>query len=64
MVSELDYQSRGLGLKSWLGQKFGARLLLHLRPLASSAMLSTLTIHCQWEDKTVRGMATRPQMPR
>jgi len=24
------------------------------RPLANSAMMSTLTVHCQWEDETVR----------
>src|SRR6218665_3960426 len=36
------------------GQKFGSRFLLHRRPLANSAMMSTLTSHCQWEDQTVK----------
>jgi len=52
--SVLDCQSRGSGIKSRPGQKFGSRFLLHLRPLANSAMMSTLTIHCQWEDEMVR----------
>jgi len=30
------------------------RLLLHLRPIADSAMMITLTTHCQWEDETGR----------
>ena len=36
VVSVLDSQSRGTGFKSWSGQKFGSRFLLHL-------MRSTLT---------------------
>src|SRR6218665_55624 len=37
--------------------KFGSRFLLHLRPLGSSTMMSTLstpTVHCQLEYETVR----------
>jgi len=30
------------------------RFLLHLRPQANSAMTSSQTIHCQWEDEMVR----------
>ena len=35
-------------------------------PLANSALMSTLTVHCRWEDETVRerGLATTHQMPR
>src|SRR6218665_1954185 len=54
VVSVLVCQSRGSGLKSWPGQKFGSRFLFHLHPLANSAMMSTLTVHCHWEDETVR----------
>src|SRR6218665_4045772 len=50
-VSVLDCQSRGLGFKSRPGQKFGLRFLC---PLANSAMMSTLTVRCQWEDETLR----------
>ena len=49
-----DCQSRGLRSKSRPGQKFGSRFLFHLHPLANSAMMSTLTVHCQWEDETMR----------
>src|SRR6218665_808835 len=28
--------------------------LLRMRPLANSAMMSTLTAHCQWEDEMAR----------
>jgi len=41
-------------------QKFGPRFLFHLRPLANSAMMSTLTAHCQWEDETVRERTGHP----
>ena len=51
VVSILVCQSRGSGFKSWSGQKFGSRFLLLLCP---SAMMSALTIHCQWEDEMVR----------
>src|SRR6218665_3452131 len=30
------------------------KCMFHLRLLANSAMMSTLTAHCQWEDETVR----------
>src|SRR6218665_2700844 len=58
--SVLDCQSRSSGLKSRPGQKFGSRFLLHLHPLAYSAMMSTLTIHCQWEDEMVRETTGHP----
>jgi len=29
-------------------------------PLANSAMMSTLTAHCQWEDETVRESTGHP----
>src|SRR6218665_953627 len=48
VVSVLDCQSRGLGFKP--GQNFALRFLLRLCLLANSAGMSTLTIHCQWED--------------
>ena len=50
VVSVLDCQSIGSGFKSRPGQKFGSRFLLHLCPLAYSAM----TVHCLWEDETAR----------
>ena len=55
VVSVLDYQSWGSGFKSRPGQKFGSRFLLHLRPLANPAMMSTLTTHCHWEDEDGEG---------
>src|SRR6218665_40474 len=45
---------RTVKFKSRPGQKFGLRFLLHLRLLANSAMMSALTICCQWEDEMVR----------
>ena len=54
VVRELVCQSRGSGFKSRPVQKFGSRFLLHLRPLANSAMISTLSALCQWEDVMVR----------
>src|SRR6218665_1060073 len=54
----LDCQSRGSGFKSQPLQKFGLKFLLHLcwavRRLVNSAIMSTLTIHRQWEDEMVR----------
>ena len=32
----------------------GSRFKLHLRPLANLATMSTLTVHCRWEDKMAR----------
>ena len=60
VVSVLDCKSQCSGFKLWQGQKFGLRFLLHLRPLADSAMMSTLTAHCQWEDETARERTGRP----
>jgi len=34
--------------------------LLHLRPLANSAIMSTLTINCRWEDETTMERAGYP----
>jgi len=46
--------SLGSGFKPWPVQKFSSRFLFHLCPLANSALMSTLTAHCQWEDEMVR----------
>ena len=54
VVSVLDRQQWDSGFKSRPGQKFGSRFLLHLHPLANSAMTSTLTACSQWEDETVK----------
>ena len=65
VVSALDCQTRGPGFKSRPGQKFGSRSLLHLPPLANSAMMSTLTALGHWEDKTVKERTGHhPHMPR
>jgi len=37
-----------------------SRFLLPPAPLANSAMMSTLTAHCQWEDETVRERTGHP----
>ena len=58
--SLLDCQSPGSGFKPRPGQKFGSRFLFHLRPLANSAMMSTLTALCQWEDETVMERTGHP----
>src|SRR6218665_1806363 len=60
VVSVLNCHSRGPGFKFRPGQKFGSRFLLHLCPLANSSMMSTLTVHCQWEDETVRQRTGHP----
>src|SRR6218665_1633182 len=60
VVRVLDCQSKGPGFKSQPGQKFGSRFLLHLHPLANSAMTSTLTVHCPWEDETVSERTGHP----
>src|SRR6218665_2491054 len=60
VVIVLDCRSRGSGFKSQPGQKFGSRYLFHLHPLANSAMMSTLTIHCQWEDEMGRERFDHP----
>src|SRR6218665_1552582 len=54
VVSLLDCQLRGQGYKSPPEQIYVSRFLLHLRPLANSAMTSTPTVHCQWEDEMAR----------
>ncbi len=60
VVSALDCQSRGSGFKPRPEQKFGSRFLFHLRPLANSAMMSKLTVHCQREDETARVRTVHP----
>src|SRR6218665_1049509 len=60
VVSVLDCQSRGLVFKSRSQQKFGSRFLLHLCPLDNSTTMSTLIIHCWWEDETVRERPGHP----
>ena len=60
VVSVLDCQSRGSGLKSQSGQKFGSRFLLHLCPLTNSAMTSTMTTYCRWEVETVKERTGQP----
>ena len=37
-----------------------SRFLFHLRPLANSDMMSTLTAYCQREDETVRKRICHP----
>ena len=61
MVSVLVRQPWGPWFKSWPGQKFGSRFLLHLCPLVNSAMMSTLNAHCQWEDETARERTGHPR---
>jgi len=46
--------SKRSGFKSLPGQIFCSRFLLHL------AVVSTLTIHCQWEDETARERTGHP----
>src|SRR6218665_1751019 len=53
VVNVLDCQLGGSGFKFRPGQIFSSRFLLHLPPPAKSAMRSTLTVHCQWEDETM-----------
>ena len=60
VVSVLDCQSKGSGFKSRPEQKFGSTFLFHLRPLANSAMTSTLTIYCKSEDETARERTGQP----
>src|SRR5688572_1447741 len=42
---------RGRGFKSPTGQPLGSRFLPHLI-WANSAIKSTMTVHCRWEDET------------
>jgi len=46
------------GFKSWL--EIWLRFLLHLRPITNSAIISTLTAHCQWEDEAARERTGNP----
>ena len=52
--------NREFGVQILVRQKFGSRFLLHLRSLANSATMSTLTVHCQWEDDTVMERTGHP----
>ena len=60
VVSMQDCQSWSSGFKSRSGHKFGSRFQLHLCPLANSALMSTLTAHCQCEDEKVKEMTGHP----
>ena len=63
VVSVIDCKPRGgvWGSNSGQGRNLDrSRFLLHLRPLANSAMMSTLIAHCQWEDETVRERIGHP----
>jgi len=53
VASVQDYQLRGSGFKSWPGQTFGLRFLLHQRPLLKSAMMSALIVYTA-EDKKMK----------
>src|SRR5688572_18414807 len=59
-VSELDYNSRGRGFKSRQGRKYLLRFMINLRSLSNSAIMSTLTVHCRWEDETTRERTGHP----
>src|SRR5678816_4093294 len=52
----MDRYPRGRGFKSPPGQK----IWLYVRPLANSAIMSTLTVHCRWDDETVRERTGHP----
>ena len=52
--SVLDCQLVGQEFKSSLEQKFVSGFLFHLCPHANSAIMSTPTVLCQWEDPLVR----------
>ena len=53
MVSMLDCQSRGRGSNLSPGLEISA-------PLANSAIMSRLTVHCHWEDEMVRERTGHP----
>ena len=62
VVSMLYCQSRGLGLKSWPGQKFNSRFLLHLpTKLCWLHWPYIVSVKTRWWG---RGLSTRPHMPR
>ena len=50
VVSVLGCQSRCSVFQSLPGQHSGPRFLLHLRPVTNSAVMGTLSVHCQWDD--------------
>src|SRR6218665_1671583 len=49
---------QGSGFKSLKGLKF--EISASSAPLANSAIMSTLTEHCQWEDETVKERTGHP----
>ena len=60
VVSVLHCQSRDSGFISRPGQKFWSRLMFLWRRLAGSAMMNTMTVHCQWEDETAMERTGHP----
>jgi len=54
LVSSPDCHSIGRRLKSPPGQNVDSSYMLHLRLLASSAIMCTLTVNCGWEDERAR----------
>src|SRR6218665_1160744 len=60
VVSMLDCKLRGLGFESPSEQKFSSRFLLHLCHIANSAMVSTLTVRCRWENEMARDTTGHP----
>ena len=58
VVNVLDCQSRGSRFKSRAEIWF--EIYVPPAPPANSAMMSTLTGHCQWEDKTARERTGHP----
>ena len=55
MVSSvLNCQSRGLGVQIQARAEIWFENSALHAPLANSAMMSTLTLHCQWENEMVR----------
>lgn len=49
-VSMLNRQPRKLGFKAYQGRNFFMRFLLCLCHLAKSSVMSTLALHCKWEE--------------
>ena len=57
LVSVLDSRGRDRGFKSRPGLTCHSTISQrHLRPLANSAMTTTLTIRCRWEGEATREM--------
>ena len=60
MVSVVDCQSRGSGCKIPTRAEICIEISAPPAPLANSAMMSTRTVHCQWEGETVRERTGHP----